>query len=121
MKVNNEMMKYILSLKNNDNMVDEKVKEFTEIVFSKIKLIDDLIVVVDIEHSMEEEKLDYDSILEQYGDYTGFEACRNEMRVMDYIDLSNVNSKAILVEFEKAIKLSINDIIYLKESLELII
>lgn len=55
-----------------------------------------MVIIVDIEDEMEKEKLDYDFILEQYGDYTGFEAFYNEMRIIDYIDIGNANLATLL-------------------------
>lgn len=34
--------------------------------------------------------------MEQYGDYTGFEAFYNEMRIIDYIDIGNANLATLL-------------------------
>lgn len=108
MKLNNKMIRYILSVETKDKTVDKKVDTFAKLVFVKIKLVDDMVIIVDIEDEMEKEKLDYDFILEQYGDYTGFEAFYNEMRVMDYIDIGNANLATLLLGIVEELKVYLN-------------
>lgn len=108
MKLNNEMVRYILSMEINDKTIDKNVVDFAELVFTKIKLINDMIIVVDIKNEMEKEDLDYNSILKQYGDYTGFEASYNEMRVMDYIDIGNANPANMLLKITNELKVYLN-------------
>ncbi|WP_310605490.1 hypothetical protein [Anaerosporobacter sp.] len=47
-KINNEMMKYILLMDSNKkSVIEKKVKMFLKKVCSKIKIVDDCIIVMD--------------------------------------------------------------------------
>ncbi len=80
------MLKYIISTNNYDEVrINQKVDEFSEKVFSF-----ECVVIVDFNNEMKQGGLNHDWILSQYGDYSGYEASCNEMRVSDYIDINNI-------------------------------
>lgn len=90
-KINNKMREYILEANNfSEEDINNKVKQFSDQIFSTIKAIDETVVIIDLQNEMEQEGLNHGGILELYGDYTGYEASCNDVRVNDYIDIDDV-------------------------------
>ena len=77
--------------------INQKVDEFSEKIFSFIKVIDECVVIVDFNNEMKQGGLNYDWILSQYGDYSGYEASCNKMRISDYIDINNIQSAPFIL------------------------
>lgn len=104
-KLNNEMMKCIISTNSYDaEKITQKVDEFSRKVFSTIKLIDDCIVVLDFHNRRENGKLNYDKIVSLHGDYTGYEAFCNEMRISDYIDVNGFETVPFILRLIENLK-----------------
>lgn len=99
------MLKYIILSNNYDEeKIIQKVDEFSEKVFSTIKMIDECVVIVDLNNEIKQGVLNYDWILSQYGDYAGYEASCNEMRVSDYIDIDNIQPIPFILRLIEKLK-----------------
>lgn len=104
-KLNNAMLKYIILTNHYDEVrINQKVDEFSEKVFSTIKMIEECVVIVDFNNEMKQGVLNYDWILSQYGDYSGYEASCNEMRVSDYIDIDNIQPTPFILRLIEKLK-----------------
>ena len=105
-KLNNEMLKYMITTNNYDEVkINQKVDEFSEKIFSFIKVIDECVVIVDFNNEMNHGGLNHDWILSQYGDYSGYEASCNEMRISDYIDINNIQPAPFILRLIENLKL----------------
>lgn len=105
-KLNNAMLKHIILTNNYDEVrINQKVDEFSEKVFSSIKMIDECVVIVDFNNEMKQGGLNHDWILSQYGDYLGYEVSCNEMRVSDYIDINNIQPAPFILRLIENLKL----------------
>jgi hypothetical protein len=99
------MLKYIISTNNYDEVkINQKVDEFSQKVFSFIKVIDESVVIVDFHNEMKQGGLNYDWILSQYGDYSGYEASCNEMRISDYLDINNIQPAPFILKLFENLK-----------------
>lgn len=104
-KINNEMINLIVSIDKVDlALIEEKVQKFSKKTFHKIKCIDDKIIVLDLDNEIESQQLDDEWVINQYGDYTGYEASVNEMRVNSYINISDANSTVLLLKLIDELK-----------------
>lgn len=104
-KLNNAMLKNIISTNNYDEVkINQKVDEFSQKVFSFIKVIDECVVIVDFHNEMKQGELNYDWILSQYGDYSGYEASCNEMRISDYIDINKIQPAPFILRLLENLK-----------------
>jgi hypothetical protein len=109
-KMNNEMLKFIISINSYDEeSINLKVDEFSQKVFSTIKLIDDCVVIVDYHNEMKQGVLNYDKILSRYGDYTGYEASCNELRISDFIEIKNFEEAPFLLRLLNNLKTFLNN------------
>lgn len=90
-KLNNAMLRYILLSNNYDELkINQKVDEFSQKISPSIKIIDECVVIMDFNNEMKQEGLNHNWVLSQYGDYSGYEASCNEMRIGDYINIDNI-------------------------------
>lgn len=104
-KINDAMLKCIISTNNYDEVkINQKVNEFSQKIFSFIKVIDECVVIVDFNDEMKQGGLNYDWILCQYGDYSGYEASCNEMRISDYVDIDNIQPAPFILRLIKSLK-----------------
>lgn len=94
MILNTKMEKIICDSNNNEDL-KEFISEFCDNYLLKTKIIRDCIIY-DQEGDLSEEKINFERILQFYGDWTGYEASCNEIRITDYLDLNKKNIGNIL-------------------------
>ena len=104
-KLNNKMEQAIHLLQYTDNdLVLKKVDEFSKRVFSKIKLVDNQIVVIDYNNKLKDNMLNYEWITSTYKDFTGYEASCNKMRLSDYIHLEGIPIWPFMINYLDRLK-----------------
>lgn len=99
-KINHKMEPMIQWFSCEDqDLIMKKVDELSSVVFSKIKEIDQKMVVMDFDDSLMDNMLDYEWILSTFKDLTGYEANCNKMRFSDFIVLDGISIYPFSVNF----------------------
>ena len=94
----NTKMKNIIYDRINSEDLRDHISEFCDNYLSKTKIIRDCIIY-DQEGNLSEDKINFERILKLYGDWTGYEASCNEIRLTDYLDLNKENIGNIIDVF----------------------
>ncbi|MDR3060711.1 MAG: hypothetical protein LBU57_01195 [Dysgonamonadaceae bacterium] len=84
-------------------IVNEKVKEFSDKVFSKIKAVGPFILC-DEKDEYDHHIFDLEHISKTFQLYSGFENFQNEIRICDYIDVGNVSQLPLALKLLETLK-----------------
>lgn len=98
MILNTKMENIIYEHNNKSEDFNKCISEFCDNYLLKTKRILDCIIY-DQEGDLSEEKINFERLLQFYGDWTGYEASCNEIRLTDYLELNKNNIGYILDVF----------------------
>lgn len=81
-KYNSQMENILKKLRQEDQLENDKVLGLMNPIFKELHGC----ILMDLKNKLDENKIDIQTVLQRYGDRTGYEASRNEVRINDFIE-----------------------------------